>query len=128
MTLFSDDEMERIRQVMGGGANNVLITFRNEHGPTRLVRLFEQMVGEFGAVARCTHWWSGAGNLGLLECELDGGKTVFGQWALGDRTELINVLEVEGDEVVHIKDGFDAGNVASSAMRAIRIGETGDRD
>jgi hypothetical protein len=32
------------------------------------------------------------------------------------------------EEIANIRDGFDSGNVTSSVMRAIRIGETGDRD
>jgi limonene-1,2-epoxide hydrolase len=35
------------------------------------------------------------------------------------------VFEVSDDELLDIRDGFDSGTVISSAMRALRIGETG---
>jgi limonene-1,2-epoxide hydrolase len=53
---------------------------------------------------------------------------ILGQWALGDETKLMGMFDVSDDEIVNIRDGFDAGNVTSPAMRAIRIGETGDQD
>jgi hypothetical protein len=35
------------------------------------------------------------------------------------------VFDVGAEEVLDIRDGFDAANVLSAAMRAYRIGETG---
>ena len=66
--------------------------------------------------------------MGLLECEVSDSIMIFGQWVLADENELIEVFPIDDDEIVNIRDGFDAGNVVSSEMRAIRIGETGDRD
>ncbi len=79
-----------------------------------------------GVNGKCINWWSSSGTLGLIECETSNGRIIFGQWALGDHNELIAIFEVDDDEIVNIKDGFDAGNVSSFAMRAIRIGETGE--
>ncbi|MHA2070618.1 MAG: hypothetical protein ACW985_02385, partial [Candidatus Thorarchaeota archaeon] len=77
---------------------------------------------------KCLSWWSSTGTMGLLECETTENKLIYGQWALSDVTQLIGVFEIDDDEIVNIRDGFDAGNVVSSEMRAIRIGETGDKD
>ncbi len=79
-------------------------------------------------VKRFVNWWSSSGTVGLLESELEGGGTVYGQWMLCEYNELLGVFEVSEADVVNIKEGFDSGNVASFAMRAIRIGETGDQD
>ncbi len=128
MALFSDNEMQEIRATILRNGGHLLITFRNEYGPTRLEKLWRETVERLGSPKRCINWWSSSGNLGLLECELDDGVMVFGQWALSDSTHLIGVFEMSDEDIVDIREGFDAGNVTSSAMRAIRIGETGDRD
>ena len=67
--------------------------------------------------------------MGLLECETENGLFVFGQWVLDEKEELLNVMKLDEDEVGNIRDGFDAGTVTSSAMRAYRIGDSGgDKD
>jgi len=63
--------------------------------------------------------------MGLLECETKTGLHIYGQWTLADKNELLGVFKVDHEEVKNIRNGFDAGNVTSPAMRAIRIGETG---
>ena len=40
-------------------------------------------------------------------------------------TEFLTCREVDEEDLVNIRDGFDAGSVVSSEMRAMRIGETG---
>ncbi len=129
MTLFSSEEQQRILKELNGKSKNVLITFRNRHGPTRLEKLWGQLLEELGVkYTRCINWWSSSGTLGLLECETETGMMIYGQWMLHDSNELLGVFQLDDDEVIHIKDGFDSGNVSSAAMRAIRIGETGDQD
>ena len=49
----------------------------------------------------------------------------YGQWVLDDETSLIGVFEIDGEELVNIRTGFDAQSVTDSAMRAMRIGESG---
>ncbi len=129
MTLFSDDEKQRILKEVDGRKGNFLITFRNRHGPTRLERLWAELLEEIGVKhSRCINWWSSSGTIGLLECDTGDGLTIYGQWMLHDSNELLGVFHLEPDEAIHIKDGFDSGNVSAAAMRAIRIGETGDQD
>ena len=125
MTLFSESEMGTIRQELEGRKGNVVITFRNSHGPTRLKKLWNEMLTSLGQCGRCLSWWSSSGTTGLLECKTDNSLDIFGQWALAEKTELTGVFQVGNDELVNIREGFDAGNVSSSAMRVIRIGETG---
>jgi hypothetical protein len=83
------------------------------------------MIEEIAGVVSCISWWSSGGNIGLLECETKTGMKVYGQWALDDNHELVIVREVDEEDLVNIRDGFDAGSVISSEMRAIRIGESG---
>jgi hypothetical protein len=128
MVLFSSSELERIHEHVEKAEGNILITFRNKYGPTKLKELWSKFLQSLDIFVECINWWSSAGNIGLLECETEKGHHIFGQWALGDDNELLGVFTLSDDEIVHIRDGFDAGNVTSFAMRAIRIGETGDRD
>ena len=128
MSLFSEDEIERIKREVHSNQGNVLVTFRNHHGPTRLEALWIDMISELGHNSQCLHWWSSSGTMGLLECKIDDERSLYGQWALSDITKLIGVFDITNDEIVDIREGFDAGNVVSAEMRAIRIGETGDKD
>ena len=125
MKLFSDDELATINKELLGKTGYFLIAFRNKHGPTLLKKLWTEMMEELGHSVKCLSWWSSAGRLGLLECETENGLSVFGQWALDDKHELLNIMELEEDELGNIRDGFDAGTVTSSAMRAYRIGDSG---
>lgn len=128
MGLFTQEEtqtiLEKAREIDG----SILVTFRNKHGPTKLVKLWTELVSSMGHPGKCINWWSSAGNMGLLECEAKNNIMIFGQWVLSEENELIGVFPIDDDEIVNIRDGFDAGNVVSSEMRAIRIGESGDRD
>ncbi len=126
MTLFSETELQRIKEHISNNGANTLITFRHKFGPTKLMKLWEAHLLSMGLKGKCIHWWSSSGTIGLIECELEDGRVVFGQYALGDHNELLAIITVENDEIANIKDGFDAGNVSSFAMRAIRIGETGE--
>ncbi|UCE09557.1 MAG: hypothetical protein JSW61_11375 [Candidatus Thorarchaeota archaeon] len=128
MSLFSDAELGLIKDKIRDIKGNLLITFRNRFGPTRLKELWLGHLEGLGIVAPCISWWSSSGTVGLLECESDSGFTVYGQWTLDDKNELIGVFDVSNEEIAGIREGFDAGNVTSSAMRALRIGETGDKD
>lgn len=125
MSLFSETELSKIRNKIEGKEGVFLITFRNRHGPTRLNDLWREQMAELGHAIKCLSWWSKFGNMGLLECETKTGLHIYGQWALADRNELLGVFKVDHEEVKNIRNGFDAGNVTSPAMRAIRIGETG---
>jgi hypothetical protein len=125
MTLFSESETGKIRQEVEGRKGNVVITFRNNHGPTQLKKLWKEMLASLGQRGKCLSWWSSSGTTGLLECKTENHLDIFGQWALADETKLTGLFQVGDDELVHIREGFDAGNVSSSAMRLIRIGETG---
>ncbi|MFW9846248.1 MAG: hypothetical protein ACFFD6_05850 [Candidatus Thorarchaeota archaeon] len=128
MGLFTQHEtqsiLEKFREIDG----SILITFRNRHGPTKLAKLWTELVSLLGHQGKCINWWSSSGNMGLLECEVGHNFIIFGQWVLADENELIEVFPIDDDEIVNIRDGFDAGNVVASEMRALRIGETGDRD
>ena len=97
-------------------------------GLVKLGKLWNELVGQLGYEGKCLSWWSSTGTMGLLECETTEDKLIYGQWALSDETQLIGVFDIDDDEIVNIRNGFDAGNVVSSEMRAIRIGETGDKD
>jgi len=125
MKLFSDEELEVINKELLGRTGYFLIAFRNKHGPTLLKKLWTEMLEEFGHPVKCLSWWSSAGRIGLLECETENGLSVYGQWALHDKQELLNVMELDENELANIRDGFDAGTVTSSAMRAYRIGDSG---
>lgn len=125
MSLFSEAEMQRICDFIGDSENSVLVTFRQKYGPTRLKKIwFKSLEGVINEES-CISWWSSAGQMGLLECDTQTGTSVYAQWILGDFNELIGLFEIDEDEVVSIREGFDSANVASSAMRALRIGETG---
>ncbi|MHA2024619.1 MAG: hypothetical protein ACW98U_01865 [Candidatus Thorarchaeota archaeon] len=125
MKLFSDEEFEQISQKVAGRTGNFLIAFRNKYGPTRLKQLWTEMMEDLGHPGKCLSWWSGAGTIGLLECESENGLSVYGQWSLDDNHELLNIMEISDDDLVDIRDGFDSGSVTSDAMRAMRIGESG---
>ncbi len=128
MTLFSKSEMELIEGKTRGQRGNILITFKNSHGPTALTRLWQELLSSLGLPGKCVSWWSGSGTVGLLECERTEGANIYGQWALADSTELMGIFQIDDDELTNIREGFESGNVTSSAMRAVRIGETFDRD
>ena len=125
MKLFSNEELDIINKELLGKTGHFLIAFRNRHGPTLLKKLWTEMLEELGHSVKCLSWWSSAGRLGLLECETENGLSVYGQWALDDKQELLNVIELGEDELSNIRDGFDAVTVTSSAMRAYRIGDSG---
>ncbi|TXT55207.1 MAG: hypothetical protein BAJATHORv1_40117 [Candidatus Thorarchaeota archaeon] len=128
MTLFTDDEMTKIVKALSKMNGNVLITFRQKYGPTKLEKLWKAVLAENNIYSKCISWWSSAGTIGLLECHSEKGLSVFGQWALADHNELLGIFEMSNEDIVNIREGFDSGNVADPAMRAIRIGETGDQD
>ncbi len=128
MSLFSPEEMEVLNREIENREGNILVTFKNCHGPTRLETLWTSMLESLGFSGNGLHWWSSSGTLGLLEFETADGRAVYGQWALADEMKLVGVFELSDQDLVHIREGFDAGNVVSSEMRAIRIGETGNRD
>ncbi|MFX1260627.1 MAG: hypothetical protein ACFFAZ_00935 [Promethearchaeota archaeon] len=128
MSLFTEREMHSIIEELKDKEGHILITFRNRHGPTKLGKLWDELILQMGYQGKCLSWWSSTGTMGLLECETTENKLIYGQWALGDETQLIGVFEIDDDELTNIREGFDAGNVISSEMRAIRIGETGDKD
>ncbi|MHA2425525.1 MAG: hypothetical protein ACXAEF_12110 [Candidatus Thorarchaeota archaeon] len=125
MTLFSDIEIKRIVDLAESTKENVLITFRQKHGPTQLMRVWTDFLKKIGLPDKCVSWWSGAGSLGLLECEREDGPNIYGQWVLDDKNHLLGVFEVSNAEVRNIRQGYDAQSVTDSAMRAIRIGESG---
>lgn len=125
MKLFSGEELEIINKELLGKTGHYLIAFRNKHGPTLLKKLWIEMLESLGTPVKCLSWWSGASSVGLLECETETGLFVFGQWVLDDKEELLNVMKLDENEVRNIRDGFDAGTVTSSEMRAMRIGESG---
>jgi hypothetical protein len=125
MKLFSESEHETISLHLQEKKGSYLITFRNKYGPTKLKQLWIEMLEEITEVASCLSWWSSGGNIGLLECETNAGMNIYGQWVLDDKHELIAVREVDEEDLVNIRDGFDAGSVVSSEMRAMRIGESG---
>lgn len=125
MKLFSDEETEFISKKLVGTQGNFLIAFRNKYGPTRLKKLWKEMLEDLGHPGECLSWWTSAGTVGLLECESENGLSIYGQWTLDDNHELLNVMEISDEDLVDIRDGFDAGAVTSDAMRAMRIGESG---
>lgn len=125
MKLFSESESETITNHLQGKKGSYLITFRNKHGPTKLKQLWTEMLEEIVEVVSCLSWWSSGTNTGLLECETSEGMNIYGQWVLDDNHELIGVRDVDEEDLVNIRDGFDAGVVVSSEMRAMRIGESG---
>jgi hypothetical protein len=124
MKLFSEEEFECIKKTVGSKTGNFLIAFRNKHGPTRLKQLWTELMEDLGYPGKCLSWWTSAGTIGLLECETES-ISFFGQWTLDDNHELLNVMELSDEDLVDIRDGFDAGSVTSDAMRALRIGESG---
>lgn len=125
MKLFSESEHETISNHLQGKKGSYVIAFRNKHGPTKLKQLWTEMLEEFAEVVSCLSWWSSGGSIGLLESETNNGLSVYGQWVLDDNHELITVREVDEEDLVNMRDGFDAGSVVSSEMRAMRIGESG---
>lgn len=125
MKLFSDSETATISNELQGKKGSYLIAFRNKHGPTLLKQLWIEMLEEISQPVSCISWWSSGGNMGLIECRTDSGLNIYGQWVLDDDHELLNIMEVDEEDLVNIRDGFDAGAVTSSEMRAIRIGESG---
>ena len=125
MTLFSNDEIQRIQDVVNSASENVLITFRQKYGPTKLKEIWTEFLGTIGLSNPCVSWWSGAGSVGLLECDSSKGIGIFGQWVLSDENILLGVFEVANAELVNIRAGYDAQSVTDPAMRAIRIGESG---
>lgn len=125
MPLFKGHELDSIRSVYEVSTENVLVTFRQQYGPTQLKKLWDEFIESLGITPHCISWWSGAGRVGLLECENEEGANIYGQWVLDDETSLIGVFEVDSAELVNIRAGFDAQSVTDSAMRAIRIGESG---
>jgi len=40
----------------------------------------------------------------------------------------MGVFKIDDEELTSIREGFESGNVTSSAMRVVRIGETFDKD
>ena len=125
MTLFSNDETERIQNVAKSAKENVLITFRQKYGPTKLKTQWTEFLKNLGFTNPCVSWWSGAGSLGLLECESSTGIGIFGQWVLSDENTLLGVFEIDNEELLNIRSGYDAQSVTDSAMRAMRIGDSG---
>ncbi len=125
MTLFSNDEIEKIRDIMTRAKKNVMITFRHSFGPTDLKEKWEELLGILGIHNPCVSWWSGASTMGLLECENPDGINVYGQWVLHDTNNVIGVFEIDDEDITNIRAGYDAQSVTDSAMRAIRIGESG---
>jgi hypothetical protein len=128
MTLFTKEDHQRILEFVNNSENNILITFRMNVGPSKLEREWNELIADEKDLAKCIHWWSSSGTIGLIECEFTDGRIVLGQWALGDEMQLLGLFEVDDGDIVNIKDGFDSGNVWAPEMRAIRIGETGDQD
>ncbi|MHA1636915.1 MAG: hypothetical protein ACTSUB_02765 [Candidatus Thorarchaeota archaeon] len=125
MSLFTPTELEQILKFVKENSGNILVTFRHKFGPTKLKELWTEVISQVGSSDACVSWWTSAGSIGLLECEIRDGVHVYGQWVLGDENKLIGIFKVEDDDVLNIRDGFDAGVVTSAAMRAMRIGETG---
>lgn len=125
MKLFSERETATIKDALEGRKGNFLITFRNRHGPTRLKKLWMEMLAEIDQPVSCLNWWSSSSTTGLLECTTEKGLNVYGQWVLDDNHGLLRVMEVEDEDLVNIRDGYDAQAVTDPAMRAIRIGESG---
>ncbi|TFG34887.1 hypothetical protein EU527_00865 [Candidatus Thorarchaeota archaeon] len=125
MKLFSDSEKRTISNFLEGKTGIFLIAFRNKHGPTKLKQLWAELLDDIAHPVKCLSWWSSGGNVGLLECETENGLSIYGQWVLDDEQKLLNVMEIDEEDIVNIRDGFDAGVVISSEMRAIRIGESG---
>ncbi len=125
MKLFSESEIKRITDSLAGRTGSFLITFRNKHGPTKLKELWTALLTDIAHPVKCLSWWSSGANIGLLECETENGLNIYGQWVLDDDHRLLNVMEIDEEDIVNIRDGFDAGVVTASEMRAIRIGESG---
>ena len=129
MTLFSLDERATILELVKKGQEkncHILVTFRHKYGPTQLKRKWVEFIETLGFEgSNCVSWWTSSGTTGLLECEDDGRMNVYGQWVLDDENKLLGTFEVCDEDILTIRDGFDAGTVTSAAMRAIRIGETG---
>lgn len=80
---------------------------------------------EAGRQASCLSWWSGSSTIGLIECEMENGLNVYGQWVLDDEHKLLSIMQIADEDLANIRDGFDAQSVTDPAMRAIRIGESG---
>ncbi len=129
MNLFSLDERATILELVKKGQEkncHILVTFRHKYGPTQLKRKWVEFIETLGFEgSNCVSWWTSSGTTGLLECEDDVRMNVYGQWVLDDENKLLGTFEVCDEDILTIRDGFDAGTVTSAAMRAIRIGETG---
>jgi len=144
MNLFSLDERATILELVKKGQEkncHILVTFRHKYGPTQLKRKWVEFIETLGFEgSNCVSWWTSSGTTGLLECEDDERMNVYGQWVLDDENKLLGTFEVWvlddenkllgtfevcDEDILTIRDGFDAGTVTSAAMRAIRIGETG---
>ena len=129
MNLFSEEERATILEIVKKGEEkecHILITFRHKYGPTQLKRKWVEFIETLGFVgSNCVSWWTSSGTTGLLECEGSEKMNVYGQWVLDDENTLLGTFDVCDEDILTIRDGFDAGAVTSAAMRAIRIGETG---
>jgi len=128
MTLFSNEDHQQILNLLNNSTGSILITFRMNIGPSKLEREWKELIKDGKNMVKCIHWWSSSGSIGLIECEFEDGRMILGQWALGEEMQLLGLFEVDDNDIVNIKDGFNAGNVWAPEMRAIRIGETGDKD
>lgn len=125
MTLFSVDEIERIRDIITKAKKNVIITFRQSFGPTELKEKWDELLRTLDIQKPCVSWWSGSSTTGLLECESATGINIYGQWMLHDSTSMIGIFEIDDEDLVNIRAGYDAQSVTDPAMRAMRIGESG---
>ena len=125
MSLFTPTELQQIIHFVKENGGNILVTFRQKFGPTKLKDYWSELVENFGSSEKCVSWWTSSGTIGLLECDIEDDIHIFGQWVLDDENKLIGLFKVDDDELANIRDGYGAGAVTSSAMRAYRIGETG---
>lgn len=125
MTLFTADEVKKIRSILDTAKKNVMITFRQRFGPTELKEQWEELLHSLDIHNPCLSWWSGSSTMGLLECETPSGINIYGQWALHDSNSVIGIFEIDDEDLTDLRAGYDAQAVTDSAMRAIRIGESG---
>jgi len=125
MTLFSPDEIEKIRTMLNNSEKNIMITFRHRFGPTELKEKWNALLHLLDVRSSCVSWWSGSSNMGLLECEVPDGISVYGQWVLAESNSIIGIFEISDEDLTDIRAGYDAQSVTDPAMRAIRIGESG---
>jgi hypothetical protein len=125
MTLFSDQELQKIQSIVDKASQNVMITFRQSFGPTKLKEHWYNFLDSISHPSKCVSWWSGASNMGLMECESANGPNIYGQWVLDEVNVLLGVFEIDDEELIDIRAGYDAQSVTDPAMRAMRIGESG---